>query len=53
MPKTMPKQVKKTAKELRESGNEVFVKAVEGLADHCECFVSPSDLEPKKDSPKK
>ncbi len=42
--KTMPKQVKVTAKELRESGNEIFVKAVERLADHCECFVDPAYL---------
>ena len=46
--KTMPKQVKVTAKELRESGNEILVKAVEKLADHCECFVNPEHLQKKK-----
>lgn len=46
--KTMPRQIKVTAKELRESGNEILVKAVEKLADHCECFVSPEHLPEKK-----
>lgn len=53
MAKTMPKQVKTTAKELRETGIEVFVKAVEGLADHCECFVNPDDLKKKPAEAKK
>ena len=42
--KIMAKPVKVTAKELRESGVECLSDAVEGLADHCVCFVDPAFL---------
>jgi len=42
--KEMPRPVKITAKELRESGVECLADAVEGLADHCICFVDPKHL---------
>ena len=41
----MAKTVKITAKELRESGIKCLADAVEGLADHCVCFVDPKHLE--------
>ena len=41
----MAKPVRISAKELRGFGVEYLADAVEGLADHCVCFIDPKHLE--------